>query len=206
MPAIAKHLLLDLCTYMDQGTAILPYRWSPSLTLITRDTSWSRRSVVRYLQWLEDHGWLARIRPTRHNARTRHARTAYTVMIPDWLGPESPLSSAMVAPALVPRGAQAREPGTPDLGPVGHEAREPGAHSQNLPYQPDNPDRPAELVASFYAQFGRRLTPEAAAAIAARMLARPGAIGQDPQSYIRRVLATDRHPERWLDDEPEETA
>lgn len=77
-----KHLMHTLCTRIDADTGVILPRWQPSLSDLARDTSWSRRTVMRWLNRLERDGWVTRSRPSVHDARAKHARTQYLPVIP----------------------------------------------------------------------------------------------------------------------------
>lgn len=76
-----RHLVHVLCVRVDAQSGLIPSQWQPSLSELARDTGWDRRTVQRYLDGLEGAGWITRQRPTRHAARTTHARVQYAVHI-----------------------------------------------------------------------------------------------------------------------------
>jgi hypothetical protein len=194
LPAIARHILLDLCTYMDAATLVIPYRWSPSLTGLTDDTAWSRRTVVRYLDDLEAAGWLARLRPTVHDARVHHRRTAYTVMIPDGLGTGSAQARGAPDPGLGTGSAQARGATNPGLGAQGQGASGGERLIQTAPDQPDQPDLQDLVIRLLHKETGVTVDAEWAAETVGTILSRPGI--SNPRAYLIRTITVD--PLRWL--------
>jgi hypothetical protein len=203
LPPIAAHLLLDMCTYLEPGSTVVPYRWSPSLTRLSKDTGWSRRSITRWLRWLEEAGWIGRLRPAPYEARTLHKRTAYTLVIPE-LGtaiPQTPDGArAPQTPGLGPQVPQARDSDSPELGPQSLGARATARRSRSdLSDPPDHSDRDREeidLVIKHIAErTGATVTPEHAARIRDTITARPHG---NRRAYLIRTLVTDKQPERWL--------
>ena len=61
MPSIANHLCLYLSTFMNTDHDIA---W-PSIARITHETGLSKPTVVKWLAWLEDEGWLVINRSAR---------------------------------------------------------------------------------------------------------------------------------------------
>ena len=88
LPPVSRHIVLVLCTRMQQGSTVILPQHSPSLTRLARGTGWSRRTIQRYLNQLEDAKWIDRIRPPEELARTLWMTTLYVVRIPDTLGSE----------------------------------------------------------------------------------------------------------------------
>lgn len=194
LPPIARHLLLDLLTYMDAGSLAVPYRWSPSLTGLSGDTAWTRRTVIRWLDYLEQAGWLARLRPTVHDARVHHRRTAYTVLIPDRLVTGRPQSKDTETPALVTGRAQARDRTPPELGTQSPGAGDRARLIQTVPDQPDQPDLTEVVIRTLHRETGQTVDAAWAAETAATILARPGI--KNDRAYLIRILTVD--PNRWL--------
>jgi hypothetical protein len=194
LPAIAKHVLLDLLTHTDAGTLVIPYRWSPSLTGLTNDTGWSRRTLIRYLDYLETAGWLARLRPTVDDARKKHRRTAYTVMIPVGLVPERAQAREPADLGLVPGRAQAREPADPELGASRRGASAGARLNQTAPDQPDQPDLTSLVIALLHKETGVTVDADWADKTVAEILGRPGI--KNPRAYLIRMITI--NPRKWL--------
>jgi hypothetical protein len=194
LPPIAKHLLLDLLTYMDSGSLVIPYRWSPSLTGLSADTSWTRRTVIRWLDYLEQAGWLARLRPTVHDARVHHRRTAYTVLVPNRLVTGRPQSRDSDSPGLVTGSAQARDQGTPELGTHRPGASDRARLNQTVPDQPDQPDLTELVIRLLSKETGVTVDAAWAAKTVELITSRPGLT--NPRAYLIRIITTDPH--KWL--------
>lgn len=82
LPPVCRHLLMVIASHINAATGEIPDRNQPSLTRLCRNTGWSRSTVCRRLQDLEDHGWLLRRRPPKWASQRQHVRTKYTVTIP----------------------------------------------------------------------------------------------------------------------------
>jgi hypothetical protein len=194
LPPIARHLLLELCTCMDAGTAVIPYRWSPSLTGMSDDTGWNRRTVIRWLDFLEQAGWLSRLRPTVEDARKLHRRTAYTVIVPVGLVTASQRARDSDAPGLVTGNHRARDSASPELGTQGHGASDRLPHIQTDPEQPDQPDLTELVIRLLNKETGVTVDAAWAAKTVELITTRPGL--KNPRAYLIRTITTD--PLRWL--------
>ena len=194
LPPIARHLLLDLLTYMDAGSLAIPYRWSPSLTGLSGDTAWTRRTVIRWLDYLEQAGWLARLRPTVHDARVHHRRTAYTVLIPNRLVTDRAQARDSQTSGLVTDRAQARDPGALELGTHRPGASDSARLNQTVPDQPDPPDLTEVVIRVLARETGVTVDAAWAATTAETILSRPGIT--NPRAYLIRILSVD--PRKWL--------
>ena len=62
LPSPARLVALTLLTRTDAETAVIPGRYSPSLSTIAGDTGLNRASVARHLNVLESAGWVTRLR------------------------------------------------------------------------------------------------------------------------------------------------
>jgi hypothetical protein len=87
LPPETRHLLRNLIGYADWPGAVVPAKYTPSLTRQCQDTGYSRSTVAKYLTVAEETGWLARRRPSVAKARAEKARTHYVLMVPDLAGP-----------------------------------------------------------------------------------------------------------------------
>lgn len=93
LPSTSRYLMLVLCTRCDGGSSTIPAKYQPSLTRLVRLSGLARSTVCIHLRILERRGWLVRRRPTPREARTKHARTHYTLCIPELVRPsDSPPS------------------------------------------------------------------------------------------------------------------
>lgn len=107
-----------LCTHIDAGTNTILPAFQPSLTQLAAESGRDRRTVERDLNVLERRGWVIRRRPSIHDARTKHARTNYTVRIPE-ARDESPSDA---------RGSKPRALGGGKRGAGGHGPLRSSAH------------------------------------------------------------------------------
>lgn len=82
LPPPSRHLALTIATWADMNTGIIPDQFQPSLGTLTVATGLDRKTVRRHLDGLENTKWLERNRPDEVKARTEHARTKYSLMIP----------------------------------------------------------------------------------------------------------------------------
>jgi len=64
------------------GTAEIPERHNPSLSVLARETGLNESTVKRHLSELERLGWVHRARPSAEDARLRGERTRYRLMVP----------------------------------------------------------------------------------------------------------------------------
>lgn len=208
LPAAARVILWALARRMDQGSTWIPPQHSPSLNHLADVTGWSKRHLQRALNYLEDLGLVMRHRPTPYEARVLHKRTAYTVNFDQLeafikLGTTSPdaWDSWAYGVGTPRRGARARK--SRGLGTGGPGARDAVSPIQISPDQPDQSVPMTSLVRNLlYVRTSQSVSEDQAAEIRAVILARPGAQGLSPAAYIRRVLSADKHPERWLQQQP----
>lgn len=192
MPTVAKDVLYALARKMDKGTLVIPLYRMPSLTTLAKHSGWSRRHVERALNYLELLRIVTRNRPSKIDAQTKHARTAYVVHLDPllWLGTGSPKESKdAVAYGLGPPRRPPRAKKSSALGTGSLEAGDMVAHSQVLPDKPDKPDRQIAIVIDVLRnRTGKTVSAEWAAQTRDLILARPGAMGQRPEGYLRRIL------------------
>lgn len=203
LPTPARDVLYALARRMQQGSTYIPLQHATiSLNKLAEISGWSKRQVQRALNYLEARAIITRRRPSLHDARTKQARTSYTVHYEqlEKLGTGSPKEArdtqayGLGPPRRKPRDTQARE-----LGTEGPEARDSVAPNQTLSDKPDQPDLETALIVSLLkVRTGQAVSDDQAAAIRQLLLARPGAEGEPPAAYIRRVLNTDPKPQRWL--------
>lgn len=83
LSAPERHTLLTLTTLVDPKTGLIPDRFQPSLTDLTRFTGLGRSTVVRSLNVAETGGWIKRTVPTKKAAQTQKEKTSYLLAIPD---------------------------------------------------------------------------------------------------------------------------
>jgi hypothetical protein len=210
LPTVARDVLFLLARRMDQGTTLIPGHRTPSLSKIAEASGWSRRHVLRGLNFLEAAKLITRTRPAPYDARVRHVRTRYTVHLDQLAGletgsPAEARDSWSYGVGTPRRGAKATQ--AQGLGTAGPEARDSVAHTQNLPENPEPADTEITFIRGYVSErTGQTISEDQAAGIRAVILARPGAQGQRPMAYIRRVLTLDtrQNPEKWLEPSPEE--
>lgn len=104
LPSTSRYLMLVLCTRCDGGSSTIPSKYQPSLTRLVRLSGLARSTVCIHLRILERRKWLIRKRPNASDARTKHARTHYTLCIPELVrsvdGPPGPENgSELVRPS-----------------------------------------------------------------------------------------------------------
>lgn len=82
LPAPSRLIMFVLSDIADAGTAEIPERHTPSLTVLARETGLGRSTVAEHLAALEEGGWLDRLRPDVTAARLRGDRTCYRLLAP----------------------------------------------------------------------------------------------------------------------------
>lgn len=207
LPKCERDIVFALARRMDQGTTLIPGRFSPSLRGLAASTGWSKRHIQRGLNNLESLMIVSRLRPAVADARRKHARTKYSVNLerlylaarelgtprPEQAGDTTSTPLGTLRPV-------AGDSTSRGLGTEGHEARDSTSHSQTLPVQDqDTSDPELDMVIKVLRdRTGREVTEDWAAQVRGLILARPGAKGQRRLGYIRRVLIQDRDIDRWL--------
>ena len=151
LPAPSRLVMLVLADVSDVGTAEIPERFTPSLNVLARETGLDKSTVRRHLDQLEAEGWVIRMRPSAHAARTEGERTRYRLCIPAGLA-ETVERAALGAENHPPRGSVPPPRGTEPLG-LGAESPQPRGtvplipisayHSDQVPDQtPSSSDAP----------------------------------------------------------------
>jgi len=105
----ARLLMFVLADVAEVGTAEIPEKYTPSVTVLARETGLSKRTVQTHLMALEREGWIGRTRQTPE-AMWRGDRVRYRLAIP--------------APGVV---QELHEPGAGDAPGVVQELRRGGA-------------------------------------------------------------------------------
>lgn len=82
LPAPARLVMFVLADVAETGTAEIPEQFTPSLSVLGRETGLNESTVKRHLKALESDGWVERRRPTAEAARLRGERTRYRLNIP----------------------------------------------------------------------------------------------------------------------------
>lgn len=109
LPAPSRLVMFVLADVAEVGTAEIPEKFTPSLTVLSRETGLGRSTVARHLDELERDGWVERLRPDVEAARLKGERTRYRLLVP----------STAVGPGVVPEGDQVvpeRDQGSPGAG------------------------------------------------------------------------------------------
>lgn len=73
--------MLTLADVAEVGTAEIPAQWTPSLSVLSRETGLSKRTVQRHLDDLDEWGWIKRTRPSQA-AQWYGERVRYTLLCP----------------------------------------------------------------------------------------------------------------------------
>ncbi|GAA4439588.1 hypothetical protein [Phytohabitans houttuyneae] len=83
-----KHVLLTLASLADPATGVIPERFTPSLTDLSRMTSLGRSTVAESLKAVDvensenGEGWVKRVQPSMKDARMNKAKTQYALLVP----------------------------------------------------------------------------------------------------------------------------
>ncbi len=195
LPPVSRHIILVLCTRMKKGSTLIPPEHSPSLTRLARGTGWHRRTIMRHLRELEAAGWVERRRPPPDLARARYMTTAYVVLYPQ-VGAGEP------GPGAGNPGLEAENPGL-GAGTGAGRGGEPRNQTESDQLSDHESDPEIEMViAELNKRTGRTISPEWAAKARGLILARPGV--RNRAAYLRRVLATDPNPARFLPSQEQE--
>lgn len=80
LPQPAKALVIHMAVWADYSSGKIAPEYTRSLTGIAQATGLDRRTVERYLERLDDAGWIIRHRPTLTESR-KGARTWYELTI-----------------------------------------------------------------------------------------------------------------------------
>jgi hypothetical protein len=117
LPPGCRHLCHVLCVRIDAQAGRILAAYQPSLTELARDTGRDRRTIMRYLTFLERRGWVTRARPKAELARRLHQRTQYAMRIPDY-----PQARDTMPPGLGTERREASDAMPPGLGTGSPEA------------------------------------------------------------------------------------
>lgn len=86
LSAPARLVMLVLADVALVPTAIIPPEFTPSLSVLARETGLNESTVTRKLNELEAAGWVVRTRPTNEASRALGERTRYQLGVPDGVG------------------------------------------------------------------------------------------------------------------------
>ncbi len=123
-----RHLVLTLLTWCDPKTAMIPERFTPSLTDLQHATGMVRSTVTKWLNRLEgkdgeggeerpERKWVWRERPTVADARRKKAKTCYRLDVPPDLL-RVLIEKGVVGPRAGPAAPESPGSGSPVDGPV----------------------------------------------------------------------------------------
>lgn len=194
-----RHLLLTLATHLDRDTGLILPHWQPSISQLAREMGTDRRTASRRIRRAMAAGWLRRKPPTVHDARTKHARTHYTLQYPDGytqargtlpqqLGASDPLASGTMPPGLGADQPEAR--GTmPDGSPRQEGSSANGGDAAEL----------SQIAAAIRARSGKDVPLQWAAEVRGLIIAGRAGI-RDRAAYCSRVIAAGT-PEEYVPNE-----
>lgn len=86
LPSSSRLVMLTLADVADTGTAEIPARFTPSLSVLSRETGLDRRTIQRHLAALEASGWVVRRRPDAQ-AQWAGERVGYRLDLPGDMEP-----------------------------------------------------------------------------------------------------------------------
>ncbi len=126
LPAPARLVMFVLADVAETGTAEIPEQFTPSLSVLGRETGLNESTVKRHLRALEAEGWVERRRPTVEAARLRGERTRYRLAIPGCTespahGAEGPQEGAQEAQGRAqkePRAGRTQRPSKEEVNQV----------------------------------------------------------------------------------------
>lgn len=88
LPAPSRLIMLTLADVAEVGTAEIPARFTPSLTVLSRETALAKSTVKAHLAELEKVGWIVRTRPDA-KAQWHGERTRYRLDLPEGVGQDA---------------------------------------------------------------------------------------------------------------------
>lgn len=133
LPAQARLIMLVLADVAEVGTAEVPEWFTPSLTVLARETGLGRSTVAEYLKVLEERKWVVRTRPSVGDAMGEGRRTRYQLMNPDSPGAELVQEVDGPGGGLASPGAGHRDRSSSDQDQTSSSAKPPKAE----PLRPD---------------------------------------------------------------------
>lgn len=170
LPPVERHIVLALCTYMDQGSTLIPAQYTPSLTRLAEVTGWNRRTIRRHIKALAKAGWLGL-------ARVPGKRYRYAVTCPQ------------------PDPARDTEPSELGTGSPAARDTEPPVQTSS-----ERDPEIALVIEEIRKRTGKTISGDLAIAARDFILARPrrhdDALSR--ARYLRQTIAGDRDPARFL--------
>ena len=185
LPPSCRHLMHVLCIRIDAKASVILSRHQPSLTDLARDTGRNRRTIIRHLAVLDRRGWIIRARPKIADARTKHARTHYTLLIParDTTSPRGLITASSELAAVGPLPGGSKPSGLVTQEP---EARGTTPRRSSGSSQSSGPEIEA-VIEAIREKAGITVSAEWAARVAEQVLGARDNI-RDPARYARRVI------------------
>lgn len=187
-----RHVLHVLAMRLDRDAFVIPASYQPSLNDLARDMGCDRRTVMRRLNRVEQAGWVIRERPDIHDARTKHARTNYTLRFPPGYVPaRGSTAEKLGAPGLHARGAPPPELGAPRpeaRGTVPHKSSESDKSSGDLDV----------IITEIQKRTGRTIGKLAATRVRGELLVKAADPVRNAQAYLRSSIQREPDPARWL--------
>lgn len=81
LPSSSRLIMLTLADVAEVGTAEIPERWTPSVTVLAAETGLNRRTVQVHLGTLEEAGWIRRTYPDQKQ-QWYGERVRYALLVP----------------------------------------------------------------------------------------------------------------------------
>lgn len=131
---------LTLLTLADQGTAVIPAEYTPSLTRIQSMTGQGATTVKRVLNALESSGWVVRKRPNPADARATKERTRYALKVPKTRPTQGLVAGSTQGLARPTEGLELGPQRAPGLGPQRATSHTPFHTDQNQQALPTSPE------------------------------------------------------------------
>jgi DNA-binding transcriptional ArsR family regulator len=168
LPAPSRLVMLVLADVAEVGTAEIPERFTPSLTVLARETGLGKSTVAAHLAALETAGWVVRHRPYEA-AMARGERTRYRLTVPGAGGDPVPLLDTPGTTEGLPLSrsgtgvVQERDGGSPGAGHLNKEVR--SESDQSDPFGPPpaagsngkaRPETTQDILAAFIEYCAKR--------------------------------------------------
>jgi hypothetical protein len=160
LPAPARLVMFVLADVAETGTAEIPEQFTPSLSVLARETGLNESTVKRHLKDLEAGSWVDRRRPTAEAARLRGERTRYRLTIPGCrespaLGAEEAQGGAQKAQGRAQKKPRAGRTPRPNKEEVNQDnldqSEEPSAKKPKA--KPEQPREDVDRVCNYLAEW-----------------------------------------------------
>lgn len=110
LPPPSRLIMLTLADVAEVGTAEIPAQFTPSLSVLARETGLDRSTVKRHLAALDEAGWIERTRPDA-KAQWEGERTRYRLTLPRGTEPPGVGAEEAHLGADIPQGGRTEPPG-----------------------------------------------------------------------------------------------